>query len=219
MSVQTHQRRPCRDDGNFIGRKFKTAWKAGTGNGLKAPGGPQHFPRFFLRKGVIIMTTEANLREEVGQALMTFQLIEEAIRDYLDTTAKIIKKDVKYLKKEFSLYDKKDTLGTLIKKFANVSTNITLVQWLNDNIKKRNDIAHKIWLDFRKETSRLLRGPKDRDIGDKLNACVTNKIKDVTKIEENAHNCLITLLIETMQIKKYPVIMAMRKEKKKDKAV
>jgi len=154
------------------------------------------------------MVNEDNLREEVGQALMTFQFIEEAIRDYLDTTAKIIKKNVKYLNKEFSLYDNRDTLGALVKKFAKVNDNTTLVNWLEDNIKKRNKLAHKIWLNFRKETSRLLHGPKDRNIGDKLNKCVTDKIKEVTKIEENAHNCLITLLIETMQIKKYSVITA-----------
>jgi hypothetical protein len=143
------------------------------------------------------MTAEDNLREEVGQALMTFQLIEEAIRDYLDTTATIIKKKVKYLNKDFSLYDKKDTLGTLVKKFSKVSDNNNLVEWLEGNIKKRNDLAHKIWLDFRKETNRIIYGKKDPKIWDKLEECVNRKIKQVRKIDEQAHICLTMLLVET----------------------
>ena len=52
-----------------------------------------------------------SLREEIGLALTTFQLIEEALRENLDTVVEIIKRRVKDLPLNFSLYEQKDTFG------------------------------------------------------------------------------------------------------------
>jgi len=145
------------------------------------------------------MATE-NLREEVGEALMTFQFLEEAIREYLDIKVKIIKKNVKDLNKKFSLYEENDTLGTLIRKFEKVCDNDVLVKSLGKIPKERNKLAHHIWLNFRKQSDRLLYGDRDREIGEKLEKCVIEKINEVKEMGKEAHLCLFGLIGETVKI-------------------
>ncbi len=148
------------------------------------------------------MAKEVNLREDVGQALMTFQFLEEAIRDYLDITMKIIKEKVEDPNITFSLYDEKDTLGTLARKFTKACDNPSLVTLLNELPEERNKLAHQIWLNYRKETESLLYRERDDDIGKKLEKCVSDKIEEVAKIEEKAHTCFLLLIIEIKRIKK-----------------
>ena len=147
------------------------------------------------------MTTEENLREEIGQTMMTFQFLEQSLRDYLDITMEIIKKNVTDPSITFSLYNKKDSLGTLVGIFKKVTDRQDIIDFLSPMPEKRNMIAHKIWPDFREGVyTRIKAGSTPKDIQN-MQDYITGKVEEVRAIEQEAHSCMIVLMVETLRIK------------------
>lgn len=135
------------------------------------------------------MTTVPDLSKKIGDALFNIQLLEGQIREYLDYIANIIKKSVRILPSNFSLYDKNDTLGTLVKRFSNVCQNKNLVKSLNQISIKRNKLVHEIWLDFRDEHRKIRRLENGQPL---LHMIKYSSVKsgEVREIEREAELCL-----------------------------
>jgi hypothetical protein len=141
----------------------------------------------------MIMTPVGNLSTQIGDALLNLQLLEDGIRVYLHWKADIIRKSVHTIPSNFSLYDKRETLGTLIERFANVCGNKDLVKSLNKICKKRNNLVHKIWLDHRDEYRKASRIKKISHLQYMIEYSSV-KSKEVQEIERETGICLEKIL-------------------------
>jgi len=141
------------------------------------------------------MTTVGNLSTQIGDALFCLQFLEDGIRAYLNWKANIIQKSVRTLPLSFALYDKKrrETLGTLVERFANVCTNRNLVKCLKEICEKRNNLVHKIWLDHRDEYTKVRRLEKISHL-EYMIKYSSVKIEEVQEIEKKAELCLERIL-------------------------
>lgn len=85
---------------------------------------------------------------KLGNALLNFQYIEEALRTYLWCVYNIVKLKLgNQIPFKFSRKDvKTDSLGVLIAKFEKVSSNKQLIDQLNGLVKVRNHCAHQAYL-------------------------------------------------------------------------
>ena len=195
----------------FIGRKFKTAWEAGYNNGPKAPGRPQHFPRFFLKgeermEHVPIATFDAmNMHNMISASLLHFQLIEEAIREYFKLLSAIISDKVKdIIPSGFQFYEDNDTLGTLIKKFEKLNNNKELIKELNKINKDRIYVAHKIWPHYMASLSKAVIESKGRDqatLTQALDKVPSSYLSNLRVIVLKTTRCLSSLADEQKKIR------------------
>ena len=139
------------------------------------------------------MTPVGNLSTQIGDALLNLQLLEDGIRVYLDWKADIIQKSVRTLPLSFSLYDKRETLGTMVERFANVCDNKKLAKSLNKICVKRNNLVHKIWLDHRDEYIKVSRLKKVSHLQFMIEYSSV-KSEEVQEIEREAELCLERIL-------------------------
>lgn len=86
--------------------------------------------------------------QKLPEALLNFQFIEESQRLYIAYCYEIIALGVsQHIPFKYSYKDlKKDSLGTLTRKFKNFCNNDKLIGKIEIIIKYRNDCAHKAYL-------------------------------------------------------------------------
>ena len=117
--------------------------------------------------------------EMIGYSLMYFQLIEEALRNYLD------KKGVKY--------HKNNSLGQLVLKFKKTDPADPLGTKLEDINEKRIRIAHKIWLEKIEATREMLEEAR-KDINKVLEDYFRDKAEELLCIQNQSKDCLLKLI-------------------------
>jgi hypothetical protein len=123
--------------------------------------------------------------EMIGYSLMYFQLIEEALRDYLG------KKGVKYRKE--------DSLGQLVFKFKKNDPTDPLGNKLDDINQQRIRIAHKIWLEKIQTTREMLEEAR-KDINKVLQDYFKGKAEELFNIQSEAKDYLIELIFKVRSL-------------------
>jgi hypothetical protein len=124
--------------------------------------------------------------EMIGYSLMYFQLIEQALRDYLNGKEK--------------KYSRKDSLGILVAKFKEIHPTDPLGNKLDAINEKRIRIAHNIWLETMKVNEEILRVAR-KDINKVLQDYFSDKVKELMDIQQQSNECLIELIYKVRSLK------------------
>jgi len=136
---------------------------------------------------------------KLGNALLNFQFIEEALRTYLGLVYHIVK--IKLGNKipfKFSRKDvETDSLGVLIAKFERVNSNSELIGKLNKLVKARNYCAHRAY---------IMTSEEQED--DKY---LSSEIKKMEWVITNSDKCLKDLHKELFKIDEIRKLLEMQK--------
>ena len=128
--------------------------------------------------------------EELSNALMFLQYIEEAIKDYLGEVYEIIKKKLgNQIPFDFSRKSvENNSLRKLLTKFSKVNSNKDLIDRIDHLIKDRNYCAHRAYVMTFKQI-----------FNDKY---LSDEIKKFKSLANNSSKCLIRLQMELKKVRK-----------------
>ena len=127
--------------------------------------------------------------KKLGIAIMYFQYIEEAIKDYLVEVYEIIKKRLGS-QIPFKFSDKSvenDSLEKLLTKFRKVNSNKDLIDRVGRLIKDRNYCAHRAYV---MELKQMF-----------SNKYLSNEIRKFNRIIDSSRKCLMGLQMELKRVK------------------
>jgi|APLak6261699311_1056244.scaffolds.fasta_scaffold00556_6 archaellum biogenesis ATPase FlaH len=97
---------------------------------------------------------KAEFNDSFISTMAAFQLIEETLKLYIEFSYKLIQSRAKPFTFNYSVEDiRNNPLAQLVKKFKNLNSNVVLIDDLQKLTKIRNDIAHKILIEYIKSIS------------------------------------------------------------------